>query len=272
MPIPLLLRPSVMMFFARQTINAWRTGGFVTEVGDGRERACAEFVKRVAERGNAASVLRAIDEFALGTSWLMSVGPVKGAILGSAVERARPRFVLELGTYVGYSTIIIASRAPKGCRVFSVEFSAVNAEVAREIIEFAGLADVVTVVHGYMGDPAKRTIATLNEALLKANGGAELSRVDLMFVDHVKQAYLPDMAAAALAGWLRSGSVVVADNVLLPGAPAFRWFLHKHSKSVFDVTDHWSWVEYQGLLPDVVVEAKIVGSDDDLRHACVGYS
>ena len=71
---------------------------------DGRELACLEHVKRTAAR-NPAAVVHAIDEFATKNQWLMTVGDVKGKILDDAIDRARPKLVLELGTYVGYGSL-----------------------------------------------------------------------------------------------------------------------------------------------------------------------
>jgi catechol O-methyltransferase len=44
-----------------------------------------------------------------------------------------------------------------------------------------------------------------------------------VFIDHDKDAYLPDLQRIGAEGWLHPGSVVVADNVRFPGAPAYRF-------------------------------------------------
>jgi predicted O-methyltransferase YrrM len=43
-----------------------------------------------------------------------------------------------------------------------------------------------------------------------------------VFPDHDKNAYLSDLELIIDAGWLHPGSVIVADNILVPGAPAYR--------------------------------------------------
>ena len=43
--------------------------------------------------------------------------------------------------------------------------------------------------------------------------------IDLLLIDHEKAAYLKDLQAIERRGYLRSGSVVVADNVLSFGSP-----------------------------------------------------
>jgi catechol O-methyltransferase len=43
--------------------------------------------------------------------------------------------------------------------------------------------------------------------------------VDFVFIDHAKEAYLPDLERVLERRWLHPGSVVVADNIKFPGAP-----------------------------------------------------
>jgi len=101
------------------------------QVGDGREARLAEYVVSRARRGDPADVIRVIDEFCYNQSFLINVGDEKGRILDAAVADARPLRVLELGTYCGYSALRMAIAAPSA-KIFSIEFSAANAEIARE--------------------------------------------------------------------------------------------------------------------------------------------
>jgi predicted O-methyltransferase YrrM len=39
-----------------------------------------------------------------------------------------------------------------------------------------------------------------------------------MFLDHCKDCYLPDLRAAERLGLVTAGTVVMADNVVYPGA------------------------------------------------------
>jgi catechol O-methyltransferase len=107
-----------------------KTGQF----GDGREAAAADYVESHARRGDIDDVLAAIDTFAYEKSMLINVGDEKGALLDAAVRRADPRLALELGTYCGYSALRIARAAP-AAKVFSVEFAAANAEIARRTLD-----------------------------------------------------------------------------------------------------------------------------------------
>ena len=132
------------------------------QIGDGREQACADFVEANARRGDIDDVLAAIDKFAYEKSMLMNVGDEKGALLDAAVRRADPNLVLELGTYCGYGSLRLARAAPTA-KVYSVEFSAANAEVARRIWAHAGVDDRVTCVVGTIGDGGTTLDALANE-------------------------------------------------------------------------------------------------------------
>jgi catechol O-methyltransferase len=80
-----------------------------------------------------------------------------------------------------------------------------------------------------------------------------------VFLDHDKDAYLPDLQRILAEGWLHPGSVVVADNVLFPGAPAYRSYMREHDGTVWSTIEHRAHVEYQSLLRDLVLESEYVG-------------
>lgn len=52
-------------------------------------------------------------------------------------ERA-PRRVLELGTYCGYGTVLLAQGLPPGARLYTVEVDPRHAAVAEKVIRLAG--------------------------------------------------------------------------------------------------------------------------------------
>ena len=225
-----------------------RTG----QIGDGREVACAEYVEANARRGDVDDVLAAVDRFAYEKALLVNVGDEKGQLLDAAVRRAAPRLVLELGTYCGYSALRIARAAPSA-RICSVEFSAANAEVARRIWAHAGASDQITCVVGTLGDGG-RTLDTL-----AGEQGFQPEGLDLVFIDHDKRAYLSDLRSILERGWLHRGSIVVADNVRVPGAPKYRAYMRKYQGTQWDTIEHKTHVEYQSLLPDLVLESEYLG-------------
>lgn len=222
------------------------------QIGDGREAAAVEYVLTHARAGDIDDVIATIDRFAYEQSYLINIGDEKGALLDAAVRRADPARVLELGTYCGYSALRIARAAPAAL-VYSVELSPANADNARRIWAHAGVDDRVTCVVGTIGDGG----ATL-DALVREDGFTT-GGLDFVFLDHDKNAYLPDLLRILERGWLRPGAIVVADNVGIPGAPKYRAYMRAQQGTVWNTTEHKTHAEYQSLLPDLVLESELRG-------------
>ena len=223
-----------------------RTG----QVGDGREAAAVRYVLDHAREGDLDDVIDTIDRFAYRESILINVGDEKGLLLDAAVRRSQARLALELGTYCGYSALRIARAAPDA-RVFSVEMTAANAENARRIWAHAGVADRVTCVVGTIGDGG-HTLDVL------AGHGFGAESLDFLFIDHNKDVYLPDLLSITERGWLHRGSVVVADNVLVPGAPKYRAYMRRNQGGAWDTVEHKTHAEYTKM-PDLVLESTYRG-------------
>lgn len=222
------------------------------QVGDGREAALQRYVLGNARRGDLDDAIRTVDRFAYEKSFLFNVGDEKGALLDAAIARAKPRLLLELGTYCGYSALRTVRAAPRDARLVTIEFNPENAAIAQSIFGHAGVADRVTIVVGTLGDGGK-TVATLRE-----QHGLRALSLDFVFIDHAKEAYLPDLELVLRERWLRPGAVIVADNVKLPGAPAYHAFMRANEGKLFRTREHSTHVEYQSLLRDIVLESEFI--------------
>jgi catechol O-methyltransferase len=222
------------------------------QIGDGREAAAVEYVLQNARAGDIDDVLATIDKFAYEKSMLINVGDEKGLLLDAAVHRANPALALELGTYCGYGALRIARAAPTA-KVYSVELAQANAANARKIWEHAGVADRVTCVVGTIGDGGR----TLDN--LASEHGFASGAVDFVFLDHDKDAYLGDLKSILDRGWLHPGTVVVADNVRIPGAPKYREYMRQQQGTLWNTVEHKTHVEYQSLVSDLVLESDYLG-------------
>ena len=222
------------------------------QMGDGREAAVADYVLANARKGDVDDVLAAVDRFAYEKSFLINVGDEKGELLDAAVQRAKPHLALELGTYCGYGALRIARAAPNA-QVYSVEMAEANAQIARRIWDHAGVGDRVTCVVGIIGDGG----VTLDA--LAAEHGFGPDKLDFLFLDHDKDAYLPDLRSILERDWLHAGSIVVADNVKMPGSPKYRAYMQEQQGQKFDTREHKTHAEYQKLLTDLVLESQYLG-------------
>jgi catechol O-methyltransferase len=223
------------------------------QVGDGREEALCQYVITTARRGDLDDVIRTIDTFCYERSFMINVGDEKGEILDAAVRRADPKLVLELGTYCGYSALRVARTMGDQARLVSIEFNSANAAIARRIWDHAGVGERLTVVVGTLGDGG-----TTVERLETEHGFAKGS-VDLIFIDHDKSAYLPDLELIIEREWMHPGSVAVADNVKFPGAPKYRAYMKEVEGRQWHSVEHSTHAEYQTLLKDIVMESDYLG-------------
>jgi catechol O-methyltransferase len=245
-PVPLLRWSFLRMVLGMKRLTTeW-------QVGDGREAALAEHVVAAAPPGDVGEAIRVIDDFARHRRYLINVGDEKGEILDAAVRRVQPGRVLEIGTYCGYSGLRIARAMPPDAQVVSLEINPDNAAIARRVWAHAGVADRVTVVVGTLDDG--ETLRALRE-----EHGFTPGSLDLVFLDHDKDAYLPDLQRILDQGWLHPGSVVVADNVAVPGAPAYRAYMAEQDGARWRTTEHRAHVEYQSLIKDLVLESEYLG-------------
>jgi predicted O-methyltransferase YrrM len=245
-PIPFLRWSFIRLLLGMKTLTKdW-------QVGDGREEDCARYVLAHAKAGDMRDAIRAIDEYAYKKSFLINVGDRKGAILDNVIQRTQPKRVMELGAYVGYSALRMASLLPKEGHLYSIEFNAANAKIARQIIAHAGASDRITIIEGYIGDGGKTM------SVLRDQHGFSPNCLDVVFLDHAKEAYLPDLHSLLNAKWLHSGSVVVADNVKFPGAPEYKAYMEQEQGRTWKTTSHETYAEYQSLIPDIVLESTLI--------------
>ena len=168
------------------------------------------FVEATAARGDAAAVLAAMDEF--GQYYPMyKLGDEKGRILAQLVRDRAPRNSVEVGTFLGYSAIWTATNLPPGGALTCVEFEPRHVAVARALTSYAGVSDRVEILQGSGSERVPDVVRKLGKG----------TPADMVFFDHCKECYLPDLMAFENAGLVAENTVVVADNVVYPGAPDF---------------------------------------------------
>jgi len=196
--------------------------------GSEKELKLLTYVLSNAHAGDPRSVCEAVEQYASNYLlprglWLKIVGGVKAAALANWMREAPTHgSVLEVGTYIGYSAMRIASALP-GVRIITLEAHPVNALIARSLIAFAGLAHVVDVCVGHSGDLLPRLRA-------RYEGPPSLA-LRAAFFDQRGSRYDTDLQTLEHSGLLLPGALIIADNVLKPGAPLFLWRLLKSSST-----------------------------------------
>ncbi len=111
----------------------------------------------------------------------------------------RPKRVLEVGTAIGFSTLLICQYGPPDLHITTIENYEKRIPIAKENFKRAGREGQITLLEGDAGAYLKELEGTF----------------DLIFMDAAKGQYinwLPDVL-----GLMHKGSVLLSDNVLQEG-------------------------------------------------------
>src|SRR3989338_7263848 len=146
----------------------------------------------------ADKVLREIERAAEaqnkpGNIVLPIIGREKGSLLERLVKREQPMLILEVGTLVGFSAILMAKNMKKG-KIITIEMDKKSHEAAKLNIERAGVAKKVEL---HLGDALK---------IIPALEGP----FDFVFIDAKKEDYLKYLEAAEPL--MKKNATAVADN------------------------------------------------------------
>jgi len=157
----------------------------------------------------AEKVLNEIENVAR-RSFLPILGPQKGQILVGIIREIKPNRVLEVGTLIGYSAILMGKELSSNANLITVEINPNVAKMAKDNIQRASIPPKVEVL---VGDAI--------EVIPKLEG-----MFDLVFIDAEKSEYLDYLRL--LEDKLHKGSVVVADNV--EQAPRYLHYVRRSGK------------------------------------------
>ncbi|NLL76649.1 MAG: O-methyltransferase [Clostridiales bacterium] len=111
----------------------------------------------------------------------------------------RPESILEVGTAIGFSALLMSEYAPEGCKITTIEKYEKRIPIAKENFRKAGKEASITLLEGDAAEILKELQGTY----------------DFIFMDAAKGQYinfLPDILRL-----LRKGGLLVSDNVLQDG-------------------------------------------------------
>ncbi|MEJ7735846.1 MAG: O-methyltransferase [Chitinophagaceae bacterium] len=129
----------------------------------------------------------------------MLSGQWQGQFLQFISGVLKPNYILEIGTYTGYSAVCLSRGLQPGGELHTIELQDKEADTAQENFYLAGVQERVVLHRGN----ALKIIPTLHKTW------------DLVFIDADKKGYL-DYYRLVLPQ-LRAGGVILADNVLFHG-------------------------------------------------------
>ena len=137
----------------------------------------------------------------------MQIGPEQGQLMALLLELIGARSVLEIGTFTGYSALVMALALPEDGRIVACDVSEEWTTVARRYWKQAGVAHKIEVRLA----PA---VETLDGLLAEGRAGS----FDFAFIDADKSGY--DTYYERSLELLRPGGLVAIDNVLWSGKVA----------------------------------------------------
>lgn len=149
------------------------------------------------EQGNT-EILDVIEKEAIA-DYVPIVRKEMQTFLKMILELKQPEQILEVGTAVGFSAVLMAEYNPKPCRITTIENYKKRIPIARENFKRAGKEEQIVLLEG----DAAEVLKTLKEPY------------DMIFMDAAKGQYLnflPDILRL-----LKDGGILISDNVLQDG-------------------------------------------------------
>lgn len=129
----------------------------------------------------------------------MTSGHLQGRLLKMLVRMIRPRNILEVGTFSGYSALCMAEGLDEGGMLWTFEINDEMEDFTRPWIEQSGVADKIRFIIGDANVEAPRLGITF----------------DMAFIDGDKRTYIETYETAMRL--LRPGGFIIADNTLWDG-------------------------------------------------------
>lgn len=129
----------------------------------------------------------------------MLSGHFQGRLLSMLSGMIKPKYILEIGTYTGYSALCLAEGLQEGGRLITIDVNPEQEDTIHRFIAEAGMQQKIQFI---VGD-AYNIIKTLPH------------KFDLVFIDADKPNYLKYYEQAMEV--LNPGGYIIADNVLWSG-------------------------------------------------------
>ena len=151
------------------------------------------------------------------SSYVPIIRKEMGALLKVFMAMQRPKNILEVGTAVGYSSILMGENTDGDTKITTIENYDKRIPIARENFVRAGMDNKITLIEGDAGE------------VLKTLTGP----YDFIFMDAAKAQYiviLPDVIRL-----LAPGGVLVTDNVLQEGdIIESRYGVTRRNRTIYD--------------------------------------
>ena len=137
----------------------------------------------------------------------MQISPEQGQLMAMLVKLVNARKIVEIGTFTGYSSTVMALAMPEDSQLIAFDISEEYTRTARIFWKKAGVDQRVKLVLGN----AKESLKDFLQA-------GEQESVDLAFIDADKSSYAEYYECCLKL--IRPGGLILVDNVLWSGQVA----------------------------------------------------
>jgi caffeoyl-CoA O-methyltransferase len=149
----------------------------------------------------------------------MISGHLQGKLLEMVSRMIRPSYILEIGTFVGYSAICLARGLKPGGKLITIEINDELKEFATSFFVRAGVDSLITIMNGRMQD----VIRDINQEF------------DLVFIDGDKREYIEYYNL--IIGKVKHGGYILVDNVLWGGAVIEKYVKDNQAKGIIEFNE-----------------------------------
>jgi catechol O-methyltransferase len=167
---------------------------------------------------------------------MYKLSPQKANVLKNTILKYNPQTILELGTFLGYSALNVASVMSPKSMLISIEGNTDNAAVAKHILSKAlgsyKINSSVRIVNDISTQVLQNitSLRTEFQDMRSTSTGTPL-KFDLVFMDHDKDCYTKDLMLLEQQDLLADQCIIVADNVVFPGAPGYLEYVNCSSST-----------------------------------------
>lgn len=142
------------------------------------------------------------------------IHPEVAQLIRVLLNIAKPKRILEIGTAIGYSALIMASVIERDGRIISIEKREDMINMAEKNIHDSGYSDMIKIIKG----EAEEVLPNINDEF------------DFIFIDAAKGQYMEFFPHCIRN--LAEGGIILSDNVLYKGMVASDDLVLRRKKTI----------------------------------------
>ena len=157
-------------------------------------------------------------------------------VVGDLLSKIKPKFILEIGTAVGYSAMCFSKYISEGGYIDTIEREHERVEEAKKNIELVGILDKINIIEG----DAVEILPTINK------------KYDVVFIDADKGNYRIFLKEALRL--INKNGYIIADNVLYKGYVMSDYNKHKQRTAVRNLREFIAEITKNPTLETKILE------------------